>query len=484
MEKKPPSFKDLKLSYVTKAMLGVLDAGAIAKKKISDTIDKKKEANRIREENERLLNESNNVYLQSALKLAAAAEELDKIKAKINEMLSVFGQESIRTVKIETIIKLAEQSNVYTDSAIKGIAAGLAAGVSTVGLVATFGTASTGTALSSLSGVALTHATLAAMGGGSIAAGGFGMAGGAVVLGTLFAVPTLAVGTYALIKNVDNNYEEALKQQEEVKKAIEINNERVKENEKARKLIMFMYDRGIEILFFYKTLLENSIARLNDSKIKIIIAESSEQVGKRYIELLPLIRSENETKLNDETKQMLNEISNNVDYMLSVANSSQDVIEIYDSNGVIPVFEQVFNDASKFIYMTYPNYRKSVIDDLRLAEKIKNALNKGVQIIICYGLIGNKKSFAKEHNSYSKTVEAIKYLKEKIGTAKEIEFRPCDSHRKICVCEKYALEGSHNIMSYSPSERDNRCESTAKHISKHAVSKYAYLIKYQPKCLP
>ena len=40
------------------------------------------------------------------------------------------------------------------------------------------GTASTGTAISSLSGAALTNASLAAVGGGATAAGGFGMAGG------------------------------------------------------------------------------------------------------------------------------------------------------------------------------------------------------------------------------------------------------------------------------------------------------------------
>ena len=52
------------------------------------------------------------------------------------------------------------------------------------------GTASTGTAISSLSGVAATNATLAALGGGSLAAGGGGMALGTAVLGGA----TLGVG--------------------------------------------------------------------------------------------------------------------------------------------------------------------------------------------------------------------------------------------------------------------------------------------------
>ena len=55
----------------------------------------------------------------------------------------------------------------------------------TSSIVATVGTASTGTAISSLSGVAATNATLAWLGGGTLAAGGLGMAGGAIVLGAI-----------------------------------------------------------------------------------------------------------------------------------------------------------------------------------------------------------------------------------------------------------------------------------------------------------
>lgn len=55
-------------------------------------------------------------------------------------------------------------------------------------------TATTGTALSTLSGVAATNATLAWLGGGALTAGGLGMAGGMVVLGGLVAGPALAIG--------------------------------------------------------------------------------------------------------------------------------------------------------------------------------------------------------------------------------------------------------------------------------------------------
>lgn len=67
-------------------------------------------------------------------------------------------------------------------------------------------TAGTGTAISSLGGVAATNATLAWLGGGSLAAGGYGMAGGMMVLGGIVAGPALAIFGHIL----GNKGEEAL----------------------------------------------------------------------------------------------------------------------------------------------------------------------------------------------------------------------------------------------------------------------------------
>lgn len=78
-----------------------------------------------------------------------------------------------------------------------GLASGAMAGAITAfgayGAAGALATASTGTAIASLSGAAATNATLAFFGGGSLAAGGLGMAGGTAVLGGLIAGPALAV---------------------------------------------------------------------------------------------------------------------------------------------------------------------------------------------------------------------------------------------------------------------------------------------------
>lgn len=98
--------------------------------------------------------------------------------------------------------------------ALKDAGLGLGAGMSG-GAALAFGayngtmllaTASTGTAISSLGGVAATNATLAWLGGGSLAAGGYGMAGGMMVLGGIVAGPALAIFGHVL----GNKGEEAL----------------------------------------------------------------------------------------------------------------------------------------------------------------------------------------------------------------------------------------------------------------------------------
>ncbi|MCG6134311.1 MAG: hypothetical protein MET45_06560 [Nostoc sp. LLA-1] len=61
-----------------------------------------------------------------------------------------------------------------------------------------FGTASTGAAIGGLSGAAAWNATLAWLGGGSLAAGGGGMALGTLVLGGIAVGPALMIGGFVL----------------------------------------------------------------------------------------------------------------------------------------------------------------------------------------------------------------------------------------------------------------------------------------------
>ena len=107
--------------------------------------------------------------------------------------------ESVHDFK--TAVKYAQNPEQFAEETDKsgrtgaywGAAAGVAAGVggaimgptAAMSLATVLGTASTGTAIGALSGAAATNAALAWLGGGAVAAGGTGMAGGSLFLGFL-----------------------------------------------------------------------------------------------------------------------------------------------------------------------------------------------------------------------------------------------------------------------------------------------------------
>ncbi len=137
-------------------------------------------------------------------------QKLDVLNHDVMDFVNTF--EQIKNVDFQSSVGLEELKNLHIDQntfkelkelgsfAIEvagGITAGAVGGALTAlgayGAAATFATASTGTAIATLSGAAATNATLAFFGGGAIAAGGLGMAGGMVVLGGLVAGPALLV---------------------------------------------------------------------------------------------------------------------------------------------------------------------------------------------------------------------------------------------------------------------------------------------------
>lgn len=159
--------------------------------------------------------------------------KLNSFNGVIVDFLNVFSQlkniEAIQTPELDKLgagdfssQSLTGLKNDY--QAIQDAGLGLGAGLGG-GAALAFGayngtmllaTAGTGTAISSLSGVAATNATLAWLGGGTLAAGGGGMALGTMVLGGIVAGPALAIFGHILgnkgeeaLNNAHNNLEQA-----------------------------------------------------------------------------------------------------------------------------------------------------------------------------------------------------------------------------------------------------------------------------------
>lgn len=123
--------------------------------------------------------------------------EFDKNVSIINQRLG----------KIDFLINQSYENSYTGVSLLQGVGVGGLAAVGSWVFVSLLGTASTGTAIATLSGAAAYNATLAWFGGGAIAAGGGGMAAGATTLGLIFAIPAIAIATYkthSKVSEVDN----------------------------------------------------------------------------------------------------------------------------------------------------------------------------------------------------------------------------------------------------------------------------------------
>ena len=183
-------------------------------KSIKAGVDQK-EANETNERADDIIQYASRKIEKSRKNCGEAIDNLGKIKLQIlDESIKPFITEFEKLNHVELsesagmneLQKMVLDQKKFTElkelqsmatSMVGGVASGAMAGALTAfgayGAAGALATASTGTAIASLSGAAATNATLAFFGGGSLAAGGLGMAGGMAVLGGLVAGPALAV---------------------------------------------------------------------------------------------------------------------------------------------------------------------------------------------------------------------------------------------------------------------------------------------------
>lgn len=148
------------------------------------------------------------IYSNSLIPFVEAFSKIKNIDFQdeklINNMSLAVTENDILSVK-DVSLKMQDVVNC----GIGSLGAGGLAGLAAYGGIGLLGTASTGTAIGGLTGVAATNATLAWLGGGSLAAGGFGMAGGMAVLGGIVAGPVLAVGGMIMASKAQEAKEDA-----------------------------------------------------------------------------------------------------------------------------------------------------------------------------------------------------------------------------------------------------------------------------------
>lgn len=126
-----------------------------------------------------------------------------------------------------------------------------------MGIATTFGAASTGTAISSLSGVAATNAALAWLGGGTLATGGGGIAAGSALLGFLGPLGWSVAGIAALTGGIA--LYSSHKDNETLEKIYSLINER---NAKTYELAAIEITERIEKIKKETVLLNNAIEKI------------------------------------------------------------------------------------------------------------------------------------------------------------------------------------------------------------------------------
>lgn len=208
-------------------LLGLAAAGTalFGAKKMMDSSSNNNRAKELQVDARNIYDSAKNILEQNRVRTNEMLEELGKTKINVwaNEMgdfINIFSQ--FKNVQQEG--ELAEEGEVsinqetineYKGAALKAsemlkaglgtLGAGALAGVAAYGGASMFAAASTGTAISALSGAAATNATLAFFGGGSLATGGLGMAAGGAVLGGVVLAPIMAVaGSLMAAKSEEN----------------------------------------------------------------------------------------------------------------------------------------------------------------------------------------------------------------------------------------------------------------------------------------
>jgi hypothetical protein len=153
--------------------------------------------------------------INESIKIIEKIKNIKQSDTMMSELNFKFTPEEIVEMKRTSI----EASKIAKNS-LDGIGMSTAMSSMATGLVANFGVASTGTAISSLSGAAAQRATLAALGGGAIQAGGAGMVGGQIMLGGVSLVPTAVIMSHKYAQNSEKKLTEATKYYSQIRKEV------------------------------------------------------------------------------------------------------------------------------------------------------------------------------------------------------------------------------------------------------------------------
>ena len=418
------------------------------------------------------INELNDKQEQCQKAFATEHEERLKIIETVNEQFKTleilqhfyFSQDNTNEhyIEAQNIIGLAEkvaEGGLSIDSSAlltSGLGAGLGVGAGAVGLMTAFGSAGTGAALSSLTGTAYIHATLAALGGGTLASGGFGMVGGAMVLGAAVLGPAVAIGAIIADDQIKNNHQKALKRRheaEQLKKESKLLFNKLDEGIKNFRAINYNLHGASE---FFQELINISLAapilHFKDEYYKVLqetaailllygnlsIVDEQKKVNEKINEQLSFVKEEfskcrehyyeYRVKLSPQYQTILDKLKNNK--LKSIQNQE------------IPrTFYEALDIAQFEIDITAMRLNFKVVDP-QLVLRFRTLLKNGVVIKILYGIgdINDIKNL--------QTNDVIEKLKMEFKDFPNFKVKHTNTHVKVFICDdKFFVSSSFNVLS-------------------------------------
>lgn len=202
--------------------------GIEAKDKLDRAQRYQRDAKRLADQAEQDGKQAQELLKRELTKLGQAKKDLNELCVKVekrrkqdieNDMMDDKSKK-FNKVSISVYGSSASMADVFTSMA-GSLGAGAASCALALGGVVLFGTATTGTAIGSLTGAAFSSALLSWFGGGALAAGGLGVMGGAAVLGGIFLGPAILIGGFVLSSKAEEALDQARDAYYEVKEKVE-----------------------------------------------------------------------------------------------------------------------------------------------------------------------------------------------------------------------------------------------------------------------
>lgn len=198
---------------------------------------------------------------------------------RFSERFEGFSAEQFKEYKAEVL-----DAQSLAVGGLKAVGVASAASQGTLGLIGLFGTASTGTAISGLSGAAAWNATLAWLGGGSLAAGGGGTALGTVVLGGITVGPALMIGGFVLGGEGEKALTKAIEYASEV-------NRKIAELDKSKGFLGQVQRRVKELQYLVNSLNSRAIKSLTELESRTNFNPNLDGDAAKFQEVLLLIKA-------------------------------------------------------------------------------------------------------------------------------------------------------------------------------------------------